>query len=86
MNVNSPAPVLLDDQALPSTDTFTYLGNVVRQHGCTKEDIQSRLSKAWNAFRCLNAVWKSSQYGVKTKLKLYQSCVLSTLLDESECW
>ena len=80
LNVNSPAPVLLDDQALPSTDTFTYLGNVVRQHGCTKEDIQSRLSKAWNAFRCLNAVWKSSQYGVKTKLKLYQSCVLSALL------
>ena len=30
LNVNAPAPVLLDDQALPSTETFTYLGSVVR--------------------------------------------------------
>ena len=29
--VNAPAPVLLVDQALPSTETFTYLGSVVRQ-------------------------------------------------------
>ena len=25
-NTNAPAPVLLDDQVLPSTETFTYLG------------------------------------------------------------
>ena len=84
-NVNAPAPVLLDDQALPSTETFTCLGSVVRQDGGTKEDIQNRLSKARNAFRSLNAVRRSSQYSVKTKLKLYQSCVLSTLLYGSEC-
>ena len=84
LNVNAPAPVLLDE--LPSTETFTYLGGVVRQGGGTKEDIQSRLSKARNAFRSLNAVWRSSQHSVRTKLKLYQSCVLSTLLYGSGCW
>ena len=26
VNMNAPAPVLLDDQVLPSTETFTYLG------------------------------------------------------------
>ena len=61
LNVNAPAPVLHDDQALPSTETFTYLGSVVRQDGSTKEDIQSRLSEARNTFRSLNAVWRSSQ-------------------------
>ena len=35
---------------------FTYLGSIVRQDGGTKEDIQSRLSKARNVFRSLNAV------------------------------
>ena len=84
--VNAQAPVLLDDQALPSTETFTYLGSVVRQDGGTNDDIQSRLSKARNAFRSLDAVWRSSQYSIKTKLKLYQSCVLSALLYGSECW
>ena len=46
LNVSAPAAVLLDDQAPPSTETFTYLGSIVRQDGGTSEDIQSRLSKA----------------------------------------
>ena len=56
MNVNVPAPVLLDDQTLPGTEISIYLGSVVRQDGGTKENIQSRLSKARNAFKCLNVV------------------------------
>ena len=80
LNVNVPAPVLLEDQALPSIQTFTYLRSVVRQGGGTNEDIQSRLREARNTFRSLNAVWRSSQYSIKTKLKLYQRCILSTLL------
>ena len=55
LNVNAPAPILLDDQALPSTETFTCLGSIVRQDGGTKEDIQSKLDKARKAFRSLNA-------------------------------
>ena len=34
----------------------------------------------------MNNVWKSSQYSTKTKLRLYQSCLISTLLYGSECW
>ena len=71
---------------LPSTETFTYLRSIVRQDGGTNEDIQSRLRKDRHAFRSLNAVWRSLQYSIKTKLKLYHSCVLSTLLCGSECW
>ena len=85
LSVNAPAPVFLN-KALPSTETFTYLGSVVRQDGSTNEDIQSRLSEARNTFRSLNTVWRSSQYSIKTKLKLYHSCVLLTLLYGSECW
>ena len=86
LNVNAPALVLLDDQTLPSTEKLTYLGSAVRQDGGTNEDKHSRLSKARNAVRSLNAVWRSLQYSIKTKLKLYHSCVLSTLLCGSECW
>ena len=79
LNVNAPAPVLLDDQALPRIETFTYLGSVVRQDGGTNDDIHSRPSKARNALRSLNATWRSSQYSITTQLMLYHSCVLSTL-------
>ena len=34
----------------------------------------------------LNNVWRSSQYRTRTKLKIYQSCVMSTRLYGSECW
>ena len=46
----------------------------------------NRLNKARNAFRSLNNVWRSSQYSTKTKPKIYQSYVMSTLLYGSECW
>ena len=67
------------------TDEFTYLGSVVRHDGGAGNDIRSRLGKTRNAFGMLGNVW-SRQYNVKTKLKLYQSCVISTLLYGSECW
>lgn len=54
--------------------------------GGTGSDIKSRLSEARNTFRMLNNVWKSPQYSIKNKIKLYQRCVLSTLLYSSEFW
>jgi len=36
--------------------------------------------------KMLNNVWRSSQYGTRSKLKIYHSCVLSTLLCGSEGW
>ena len=50
------------------------------------KDNKNRLSKARNACRMMNNVWKSSQYSTKTKLRLCQSCVLSTLLYGSKFW
>ena len=41
LNVNAPASVSLDDQALPSAETFTCLGSVVGQNGGTDRDIHS---------------------------------------------
>ena len=86
LNVPYPLPVKVNGEDLPTTEEFTYLGSTVRHDGGAGSDIRNRLNKARNAFRMLNNVWKSSQYSTKTKLRLYQSCVLSTLLYGSECW
>ena len=82
---NSPS-VLLDGQALPQTVTFTYLGSTVRVEGATGTDIKQQLSKERAAFNNLQNVWKSGQYTTRIKLKLYNSCVIPTLLYGSECW
>ncbi|RUS68624.1 hypothetical protein EGW08_023614 [Elysia chlorotica] len=86
LNISNQSPIEVNGENLPTTEEFTYLGSKVRHDGGAGTDIQSRLSKARNSFRMLNNVWRSSQYKFKTKLRLYQSCVLSTLLYGSECW
>ena len=86
VNVPSPKKIRVRGQDIPYTNKFTYLGSVLCQDGGTSVDIQSRLNKARNAFMSLRSVWRSASYSTKTKLRIYQSCVLSTLLYGSECW
>ena len=38
------------------------------------------------AFARLRPIWKSNQYSLKTKVRLYNSGVKSVLLYSSECW
>ena len=85
LNVQDPAPVKVEGDPLPCRDQFTYLGSTVRHGGGAGIVISNRIGKARNAFRVLSPVWKSQQYKTHTKLKLYKSCVLSTLLYGSEC-
>ena len=86
LNVKAPAPVKVNGTDLCQTEKFVYLGSIIRPEGGTKEDIYSRLGKARSVFREMNNVWRSAQYSTNTKLKLYKSCVISTLLYGSECW
>ena len=86
LNVTNPTSIHVDGKDIPITETFTYLGSTVRNDGGAGNDIKNRLNKARNIFCSFNNIWKSSQYSKKTKLKLYSSCVLSTLSYGSECW
>ena len=86
LNVSNSSPVKVYGEDLQTTEEFTYLGSTVRHDGGAGSDIRNRLNKARNAFRMLNNVWKSSEYSIETKLRLYSSGVLSTLLYGSECW
>ena len=79
LNVSNPKPVHVHREDLTTPEEFTYLGSTVRYDRGAGSDIKNRLNKVRNAFRMLNNVWKSSHYSIKTKLKIYQSCVMSTL-------
>ena len=84
--MNTPAAVKVNGADLRQTDKFKYLGSIIKPEVGTKEDIYSRLGKASSAYKEMNKVWRSTQYSAKTKLKLYQSCIVSTLLYGAECW
>lgn len=86
LNVEATDHVKIRDEELHQTDNFTYLRSIITPEGGTKEDIHSRLGKAKRVLRDMNNIWRSAQYSTSTNLKLYQSCVVSTLLYGSECW
>ena len=61
LNVQDPAPVKVEEDPLPNTDQFTYLGSTVRYDGRAGSEVINRMGKARNAFRMLSPVWKSQQ-------------------------
>ena len=48
--------------------------------------MSTRIGLAAQAFKKLNNIWKSTTLSTKTKLRIYQSNVRSTLLYASETW
>ena len=86
LNNSNPLPIQVNGNNVSITEEFRYLGSIVRCDGGAGNDIRQRLNKANIASRMLNNVWKSKQYSTITEMRLYQSCVLSTLLYGSECW
>jgi len=67
-------------------EEFTYLGSVISTDNSAQKDIKARLNKARCAFSRLKNLWKSKQYSLKTKVRIYNSNVKSVLLYGSERW
>ena len=53
LNTVNPAPIKVEEEDIPATEQFTYLGSILRHDGRAGSDILSRLNKARNAFRML---------------------------------
>ena len=87
MTINALAePITLHGEPFENVDDFTYLGSIISKENGVKKDISARLNKARGAFSRLRNIWKSKQFKLKTKLRIYNSNVKSVLLYGSECW
>ena len=86
LNTKHPNKIQLDGNNLMNTNSFTYLGSIVTNGGGAEEDINARLGKTRGAFTRLKNIWKSKSINRKTKMRLYNSCVLPVLLYGAECW
>ena len=79
--METPLPVELENENLEEVEEFTYLGSIMSNSNATVKNITNRLQKAQ-----LNKVWRSPTIREKTKIKTYNSNVLSALLYGGECW
>jgi hypothetical protein len=78
--------IRIKEKDIQDVDTFTYLGAIVNKTGGSTEDIKHRLGLARNAFAILGPLWKSNKYSRRTKLRIFNSNVMSVLLYGAEMW
>ena len=69
-----------------TVESFTYLGSVIDQNCSPSADIYRRIALASSVLGRLSRVWNSSRISTKTKLRLYNSLVLSVALYGSATW
>lgn len=82
MFVNSVGvSIYVNRKELEVTTSFKYLGSIISSDGTVTADVNNRISAASNTFRGLYPrVWKPHNISLGTKLKIYETTVLSTLL------
>ena len=66
--------------------TFRTLHSREAIDGDSTKDAMAKIRKASQTFAMLKPIWKSKRLRLETKLRLYNSNVLSVLLYGSECW
>ena len=79
--------ITVKGQRLQVVDKFTYLGSTLSRVMHIDDEVNTRIAKASAAFgRLRGSIWDRSGIRLDTKLKVYRSVVLPTLLYTYETW
>jgi len=78
-----PVPIYIGDQQIEPVDDFRYLGSMIAS---PVEDLKRRRGLAWTVFWRLESVWRSPTLSLQTKLRLFDSLVISIMFCASEAW
>ena len=61
------------------------MNKMLNKTGGSKEDVESRIQNGWVAFPKPKLVWNSRICKLKTKIRLFNSIVKSTVMYGNEC-
>jgi len=78
--------IVIDNTVLGQVNQFTYLGGVIACDASCENDVTRRIGLAIGAAASLNTIWAAEEISIETKVRVYQSMVLSILLYNSETW
>ncbi|MEM8717056.1 MAG: reverse transcriptase family protein, partial [Cyanobacteria bacterium P01_G01_bin.4] len=82
----APVTLNLHGSKLEVVDDFTYLGAKITESG-TSSDVAARIGKATGVFARLKVpLWSHQRISIKTKMRVYNACVLPTALYACETW
>ena len=86
INAMSQDSIFLNGTDLEDVEDFVYLGSKIDEKGGTELDIKARTNKARSAFASLNKIWNAGTLSTRTKLRIFNSNVISVLLYGAETW
>ena len=79
--------ITIEETELKTIHQFTYLGCKITSDAKIDREINNRLAKSNNAFgRLYKKVWKNKHLTKGTKISVYRTVILTTLLYCSEAW
>ena len=76
----------IDDKPLKQVENFIYLGGNMSEDASVEQDVRRRIGLATGVMQSLNKIWQNRGIGQVTKVKIYETLVLSVLLYNSETW
>ena len=86
-NTTNPPIITIGEKVLEVADQFTYLGSTISSNMSLDREFDKRIGKASGTMSRLNKrVWSNKLLTTNTKVRVYEMCVLSTLLYSSEAW
>nr|VZH96041.1 unnamed protein product [Spirometra erinaceieuropaei] len=84
---NTPPQINVNGTQLQVVENFPYLGSTLSRNTKIDDEVANRISKASQAFgRLQSIVWNRHGLQMSTKLKMYKTVILPTLLYEEETW
>lgn len=76
----SPPAITINNYKLDSDHQFTYLGSTITDNLSLDTEFKKRVSKAATTLTCPTThVWSNPKLTVKTKMAVYNACILGTL-------
>ncbi|KAL1447452.1 hypothetical protein WDU94_015565 [Cyamophila willieti] len=83
----APSEIRINNEKVKVVESFKYLGSTIESNGTHDTEVNHRINSASQNFRSLyDRLWKHHNINTKTKLKIYETVILSTLLYASESW
>ena len=76
----------IDDKPLKQVENFINLGGNMSEDASVEQDVRRRIGLATGVMQSLNKIWQNRGIGQVTKVKIYETLVLSVLLYNSETW
>ena len=85
--VSSTPSIFIGDYTLKVVEDFSYLGSIISSNLSLDTEMNKRIGLSAAVLALLRKrIWDNTMLTISNKMKVYQACVLSTLLYSSKTW